>query len=116
MFYQGDIEDDGIYDYATSLEELEEEQLIDYLLASGEKSGYLFDMTTDEDRQGWAATAVPDTESSGRRTFYVDEEGEIKPGHCGNGIVEPSEQCELVSGRDCGPGKICLPRSCQCAE
>jgi hypothetical protein len=43
---QDNIERDGEYDYATTLEELEEAGLIDSVLAGGVKTGYLFVMTT----------------------------------------------------------------------
>ncbi len=116
FFYHSDIEGTDPNDYATSLEELEESGLIDSVLGSGEKSGYLFTLTTSENRQSWEAKGVPGTATGGTRTFFVDQRGDVLSGHCGNGIVEASEQCELGPGQGCSAGNMCLPWSCQCAE
>jgi len=59
-----------------TMDELAAEKLIDPKLTTGRKNGYKFviEMTTDEnDREGFALTAVPLTFSSGKRSFYVDQ-------------------------------------------
>ena len=116
MFHQSDIEEDGEYDYATTLEELREAGLIDSVLAGGVKSGYLFIMTTHDERQLWTATGVPGRSAKGEHTFFVDQDGGIVTGHCGNGIVEASEQCEPGMEVSCSVGKACVTWSCQCED
>ena len=46
MFYQGDIEGDGSYDYATNLVELTTDGLIDNVLGNGTRSGYVFGLSS----------------------------------------------------------------------
>jgi type IV pilus assembly protein PilA len=50
--------------------------LIPASLASGEKDGYLFEMTATP--AGFAVTAIPRVfGSTGRRTFYLDQDGVV---------------------------------------
>lgn len=79
MFYQGDIENDTDYDYATSLEELSTTGLIDNTLGSGTKSGYVFNLTSATPTAGWSCTASPLNQgSTGTRGFFVNEAGVIR--------------------------------------
>ena len=67
----------GNFGKFATLNELAEQNLIDTKLATGTKNGYRFavEITTDEDNlEGFVVTGVPVTyQSSGRRSFYVDE-------------------------------------------
>ncbi len=76
MFFQGDIEGDGMNDYALSLEEMMEVGLIDNVLGSGMKSGYIFEYGTDDPSTGWWLRAMP-ADGNGRY-FYVDESGVMR--------------------------------------
>lgn len=95
MFYQGDIDGDQTYDYATSLEQLSTEGLIDNVLGAGTKSGYVFVMTnTGGPHLAWQCTAAPLVPgSSGSRWFFVDESGVIRVSETGPASVsdEPLE-------------------------
>ncbi|MEA1981159.1 MAG: prepilin-type N-terminal cleavage/methylation domain-containing protein, partial [candidate division Zixibacteria bacterium] len=55
MFYQSDLDNDGVYDYATSLEELYESGLIDNVLGTGKKKEYWFHMHS-ENPDCWSLT------------------------------------------------------------
>ncbi len=64
---------------------------IDNSLGSGQKSGYLFSVTTtgvpDSDEILWEATAFPISKGrSGNRTFYIDESGVLRGSDVG-GVV-----------------------------
>ncbi len=79
MFYQGDIEGDSSYDYATDLLELSTEGLIDNTLGSGTKSGYIFNLSSQTATADWNCTAVPlNVGSTGNRRFFVNEAGVIR--------------------------------------
>lgn len=59
-----------------TLDELAGQNLIDSKLATGTKNGYHFaiELTTEDNVDGFVVTGVPVTyQSSGRRSFYVDE-------------------------------------------
>lgn len=77
LFRDTDPDGDGLADYAT-LTELETLSLIDSVLASGTKSGYLFVLTpTVNPPFAWNATADPGSPRTGTRHFFVDESGVI---------------------------------------
>lgn len=81
IYHNDDPDFDGEYDYATSLGELESVGLIDEVLASGEKSGYVFDLDASGsgDNSDWVASARPmGSGESGRRAFFVDQSGVIR--------------------------------------
>ncbi len=78
MFYQGDAEGDGVYDYAASLPELEHTSLIDNVLGTGHKSGYCFILFSHTSTT-WHAHAEPFLPGeTGARDFYVDETGILR--------------------------------------
>lgn len=59
-----------------TMDELAAQSLIDQKLASGRRSGYRFAievMTNEDNIEGFVVTAVPISEMSGTRSFYVDE-------------------------------------------
>ena len=64
--------------------ELTPTPFIDSQLASGSKSGYSFTWasaeasTTDPTVVEWSCTAVPQSENTGRRSFFVDQTGVIR--------------------------------------
>ncbi len=89
MFYQGEMESDGLHDYAESLVELERAGLIDTMLGSGTKSGYVFtyepvykpgdDGGPSAEVEGYACYADPITPGeTGRRQFFMDQDGTIR--------------------------------------
>lgn len=78
IFREADKDGDGVADYGT-LRELFKANLIDGALGSGEKSGYLFQLTLGrgEDKRGlqhWSLVASPKSPGeTGLRSFFVDE-------------------------------------------
>ncbi len=68
--------------YASHLRELAERGMIDAVLASGTKQGYVYTMNevkVTDDATGWNCRANPQAEGdAGRRSFYVDESGVIR--------------------------------------
>lgn len=70
LFREGDRDGDGVLDYAASLAELGQAQLIDEALASGTKHGYRFEVRRSSEHPEfmWAATASP-VEPGGRSLF-----------------------------------------------
>ena len=73
---EGDKDRDGLRDYAASLAELRATNLIDGVLATGRKGGYVFAVTLTA--TGWSGTATPESDPGGAppiRSFYVDETG-----------------------------------------
>ncbi|HIJ64402.1 MAG TPA: hypothetical protein HPP77_00520 [Candidatus Hydrogenedentes bacterium] len=69
--------------YATDIAELHDpsaiqNQFIDATLAAGAKSGYTFQVTSEDPETSWEATATPLAPAkSGIRTFSIDESGII---------------------------------------
>ena len=79
LFREGDKESDTNYDYG-SLQELSDAALIDSVLGSGEKQGYVFTAQANPVTSEflWTATANPsDPGSTGKRYFAVDQSGVI---------------------------------------
>jgi hypothetical protein len=62
-----------------TLEQLKNADLIDQTLASGEKSGYQFTVTTStlNNKPVFEVTAKPSSPEAGDRSFYTNEQGEI---------------------------------------
>lgn len=65
------------------LQELGKERLVDFVLAAGEKNGYLFkirvEKTSSESRSFFEAHAVPKTYGqTGRKSFFIDDSGVIR--------------------------------------
>jgi type II secretory pathway pseudopilin PulG/Cu/Ag efflux protein CusF len=78
MFRDGDMDKNGILDYASSLGKLHDAALIDSTLASGTKSGYVISILGSSDST-WSARADPAMPSkTGDRSFFVDESGVIR--------------------------------------
>ena len=75
LFREGDREQDGSIDYATTLGELGTASLIDSDLADGTKSGYVF--VAAGTQFAWSMTADAQT-SQGGRDFFTDESGVIR--------------------------------------
>jgi type IV pilus assembly protein PilA len=86
----------SIFQKFGTLEELEAEGLIDPALASGTKNGYRFtlEVTKNEERlEGFEVVAVPMTyQSSGRRSFFVDESMVIRAGDNNGGPSTVSDR------------------------
>lgn len=78
LFREGDKDRDGIYNYAASLDVLGRANLIDVVLRTGRKQGYVFRIVTGDGFK-WSADAVPETPGkTGNRSFFVDESGVIR--------------------------------------
>ncbi|HSR52913.1 MAG TPA: prepilin-type N-terminal cleavage/methylation domain-containing protein [Acidobacteriota bacterium] len=63
--------------FAGSLGDLNANELIDAVLAAGQKDGYNF-AVTGNGNAGFTVTASPVSESTGRRSFFSDETGVIR--------------------------------------
>lgn len=79
LFREADKDGDEVFDYG-SLQELSDSQLIDSILGSGTKQGYLYGCTADpQDPEfrwsAWANPAVPGT--TGGRYFATNQTGVI---------------------------------------
>jgi hypothetical protein len=78
LFREGDEDKNGVLDYASSLKILGKVGVIDRVLASGKKQGYVFKIL-EASQFTWSATAEPATPgASGKRSFFVDESGVIR--------------------------------------
>jgi prepilin-type N-terminal cleavage/methylation domain-containing protein len=78
LFREGDKEGDGTLDYATDLPELLSVGLIDDVLASGTKQGYVFNIPSAA-LYTWCATADPQVPTkSGDNYYFIDETGVIR--------------------------------------
>lgn len=67
----------GSGSFAADLGALVENGFIDEALGSGEKDGYNFE-TVGDGQAGFTVTAEPQSESTGKRSFYADETGVIR--------------------------------------
>ncbi|MGE0706515.1 MAG: hypothetical protein AB7N76_17675 [Planctomycetota bacterium] len=79
LFREGDKDQNGILDYAGGIEDLGKCQLIDDRLASGEKNGYRFAVTSGAKAPEflWMAVASPLDEKQGLRHFAISHEGVV---------------------------------------
>lgn len=69
----------GVADYATSLAQLGDAELVDEVLASGAKQGYCFILVSHDPLRTWHSHADPVLRgTSGDRSFYVDETGILR--------------------------------------
>jgi hypothetical protein len=64
--------------YADSLDLLYASNLIDSVLASGTKDGYIFTVSTGAGNDSFAIYATPITYETGTRSFFSDESGFIR--------------------------------------
>ena len=81
LFREADKDGNDILDYAPDLETLSRHQLIDPVLGSGTKQGYIFSLTRSSNNPElrWNCTAKPQSPgTSGIRYFYIDETGVIR--------------------------------------
>ena len=76
QFREGDREGDRALDYATNLAELSYVGLIDNVLGSGTKSGYIFSLSGST--YEWLAAATPISERTGTRNFVVCTDGVVR--------------------------------------
>jgi len=76
LFRDGDKDSDGTPNYGTNLAVLQAANLIDTVLASGTKQGYL--VTLLGQTFAWTADAHPQSNNTGNRRFFVDESGVIR--------------------------------------
>lgn len=76
QFREGDKDQDTALDYATSLVELSSVGLLDNVIGSGSKSGYLFSLSGST--YDWHATATPINAQTANRSFYVDTSGVVR--------------------------------------
>jgi hypothetical protein len=81
LFREGDLDKNGVLDYASSLAELGAKlraPLIDPALASGTRHGYTFTIL-QADRFTWSCVASPRRPGrTGDRYFFIDESGVIR--------------------------------------
>ena len=75
QFREGEPEG-GIADYASSLQELSHVGLIDNVLGSGTKSGYVFALSGGTHE--WHCTATPMSDRTGTRNFIVCTDGVVR--------------------------------------
>lgn len=96
LFREGDKENDGSFDFASSLRELAAAQLIDDGLASGTKQGYRFELRAGDPIEFlWAATANPLGQAGGK-SFFVNHEGVIY--YTSRGPIALPADCKRPSG------------------
>ena len=76
QFREGDREGDSALDYATSIGELSSVGLIDNVLGSGTKSGYVF--TLSGSTYEWMCSATPINANTGYRNFMICTDGLIR--------------------------------------
>lgn len=78
IFREGDKDGDGKLEYAPSLADLARYELVDKVLGSGTKQGYLFEVNRGAATPEllWWATADPIT--PGHPSYFVDQSGEIR--------------------------------------
>jgi hypothetical protein len=80
LFREGDKDDDGMLDYAANLQELSQATLIDGVLGTGTKQGYLFQVYNAPQTPEflWMATANPAVPgTTGDRYFATNHAGVI---------------------------------------
>ena len=76
QFREGDRDNDNVLDYATTLAELSNAGLVDNVLGSGTKSGYVYTMSGNT--FDWQASATPVSTSTGTRNFTICTDGVVR--------------------------------------
>ena len=76
QFREGDRDEDGFLDYATSLAELRNVGLIDSVLGSGIKAGYSFSLSGST--YEWKAMATPVSASTATRNYIICTDGVVR--------------------------------------
>jgi hypothetical protein len=100
IFREGDKDQNGILDYS-DLKALGKTNLIDAVLATGKKQGYVFACAPsgDAEKRGsrWWATAVPEKPGvTGDRYFFINQDGAV---HSSKEPFEVDERsCEVPKG------------------
>ncbi|MFC1707795.1 hypothetical protein ACFL59_13445 [Planctomycetota bacterium] len=89
LFRRSDMDIDGVADYAADLTQLLAAELIDRVLASSLKQGYVYEVYAGgEPADNWCATAIPQNPGvTGRRSFFVDHSGVIRFAHADRGEI-----------------------------
>lgn len=78
LFRETDQDQNGVFDYASTMADLSNAGLIDNLLGAGVKSGYAFEVIM-ADQFSWEMTANPVVPGrTGDRHFFVDDSGVIR--------------------------------------
>ncbi len=114
MFYTGDVDGDGTYEYAQGLDPLETGGMIDDVLGSGEKQGYCFTVISTGASM-WHAHAEPlHPGTTGDRSFYIDETGILRFSETGSAGPESEDIAGTTSDpspstdhRDSGEAPAC---------
>jgi hypothetical protein len=75
-FREGDMDNDNILDYATTLKELHDAGLIDEDLGSGKAGGYIFSLSGST--FDWLTAATPESETTGTRNFIICTDGVVR--------------------------------------
>ena len=79
LFRDTDKNGDGEADFAADLGALfANGQLIDGVLSTGTKQGYVFTMSSNDAGFSWTAVGVPINDKTGTRRFFVDESGVMR--------------------------------------
>ena len=76
QFREEDLEQDGHLDFATSLAELSQAGLIDPVIGSGTRSGYVFSLSGSTDE--WECSATPLSSSSDKWNFIICTDGMVR--------------------------------------
>jgi hypothetical protein len=100
LFREGDKEGDGALDYGT-LEELSNTTLIDAVLGSGRKQGYVFQVRPSPQTPDflWMAVANPEEPTvSGDRYFVTNQAGIIYYTGLQGHAFELNDACEIPPG------------------
>ena len=99
LFREADKDRNGVLDYAADLRALGACDLVDSVLASGDKSGYRFEVCRGGDESSaqfvWMATASPKQADSGQRHFAVNHAGMI---YTSDKPFALNAACELKGG------------------
>lgn len=101
LYREGDKDQDGLLDYG-DLQELSDASLVDSVLGSGRRQGYVFQVavspTAPED--AWMATASPMTPgTTGTRYFMINQDG----------VIYHSTTAPFAITPDCAPPPGALP-------
>ncbi len=96
LFREGDKDGDEFLDYASNLQELSDAYLIDMVLGSGVKQGYVFQVASAPDTPEflWMATASPAAPgTTGDRYFVINHAGVIYYSNTAPFAITPD--CEI---------------------
>jgi hypothetical protein len=101
LFHEGDKDGDGTLDYAT-LAELSSATLVDAVLGSGRKDGYVFQVRPSATSPEWMWMAVANPEEpgpvTGERYLVTNHAGIIYYTGLQGGAFELNDACEIPPG------------------